>query len=114
MHIGILGTGIVGQTLGLRLVQLGHPVMLGTRDPAQLDEPKGRGPDARTLRAWLALAGSAASVGPFREAAASGELVITALSGVVSLDVLQTAGEPSLPGKTTLLTSNSTPLIHCI
>ena len=51
MHIGILGTGIVGQTLGLRLVQLGHPVMLGTRDPSQLDEPKGRGPDARTLRA---------------------------------------------------------------
>ena len=47
MHIGILGTGIVGQTLGLRLVQLGHPVMLGTRDPAQLDEPKGRGPAAR-------------------------------------------------------------------
>jgi predicted dinucleotide-binding enzyme len=106
MHIGILGTGIVGQTLGLRLVQLGHPVMLGTRDPAQLDEPKGRGPDARTLRTWLALAGSAASVGTFREAAASGELVITALSGVVSLEVLQTVGEASLHGKTLLDTSN--------
>ena len=26
MQIGILGTGIVGQTLGLKLVQLGHPV----------------------------------------------------------------------------------------
>jgi 8-hydroxy-5-deazaflavin:NADPH oxidoreductase len=106
MHIGILGTGIVGQTLGLRLVQLGHPVMLGTRDPAQLDEPKGRGPDARTLRAWLALAGSAASVGTFRDAAASGELVITALSGVVSLEVLQTVGEAHLNGKTLLDTSN--------
>src|SRR5260370_15240796 len=106
MHIGILGTGMVGQTLGLRLVKLGHPVMLGTRDPAQLDEPKGRGPDARTLRAWLALAGSAASVGTFREAAASGELVITALSGVVSLEVLQTVGEASLHGKTLLDTSN--------
>jgi predicted dinucleotide-binding enzyme len=81
-------------------------VMLGTRDPAQLDEPKGRGPDARTLRAWLALAGSAASVGTFREAAASGELVITALSGVVSLEVLQTVGEASLHGKTLLDTSN--------
>ena len=106
MHIGILGTGIVGQTLGLRLVQLGHPVMLGTRDPAQLDEPKGRGPDARTLRAWLALAGSAASVGTFRDAAAYGELVITALSGVVSLEVLQTVGEAHLNGKTLLDTSN--------
>lgn len=106
MRIGILGTGIVGQTLGLRLVQLGHAVMLGTRDPAQLDEPKGRGPDARTLRAWLALVGSAASVGTFRDAAASGELVITALSGVVSLEVLQTVGEASLHGKTLLDTSN--------
>src|SRR5260370_24138074 len=105
MHIGILGTGIVGQTLGLRLVQLGHPVMLGTRDPAQLDEPKGRGPDARTLRAWLALAGSAASVGTFREAAASGELVITALSGGVGLEALQTVGEASFHGKTLLDTS---------
>lgn len=106
MHIGILGTGIVGQTLGLRLVQLGHAVMLGTRDPARLDEPKGRGPDARTLRAWLALAGPAASVGTFRDAAAYGELVITATSGVVSLEVLQTVGEASLRGKTLLDTSN--------
>jgi 8-hydroxy-5-deazaflavin:NADPH oxidoreductase len=106
MHIGILGTGVVGQALGLRLVQLGHAVMLGTRDPAQLDEPKGRGSDARTLSAWLALAGSAASVGTFRDAAAYGELVITALSGAVSLEVLQTVGEASLHGKTLIDTSN--------
>ena len=38
MRIGILGTGIVGQTLGLKLVQLGHTVMLGTRAPSQLDD----------------------------------------------------------------------------
>jgi 8-hydroxy-5-deazaflavin:NADPH oxidoreductase len=49
MQIGILGTGIVGQTLGLKLVQLGHSVMLGTRDPSKLEEPKGWNPDARTL-----------------------------------------------------------------
>lgn len=106
MHIGILGTGIVGQTLGLRLVQLGHHVMLGTRNPSQLDEPKGRGPDARTLRDWLALTGSAASVGTFRDAAAYGELVINALSGVVSLEVLHTVGEESLNGKTLIDTAN--------
>ncbi len=79
MHIGILGTGVVGQTLGRRLAQLGHPVMLGTRDPSQLDEPKGRGPDARTLRDWLALTGAAGSVGTFRDAAAYGALVVNAL-----------------------------------
>jgi 8-hydroxy-5-deazaflavin:NADPH oxidoreductase len=106
MQIGILGTGIVGQTLGLRLVQLGHPVMLGTRDPSQLDEPKGRGPDARSLRAWLALTGSEASVGTFRDAAAYGELVINALSGVATLEVLHTVGEAYLNGKTLIDTSN--------
>jgi predicted dinucleotide-binding enzyme len=31
MRIGILGTGVVGQTLGARLVQLGHDVKLGSR-----------------------------------------------------------------------------------
>jgi len=100
MQIGILGTGIVGQTLGLKLTQLGHAVMLGTRDPSLLDEPKGRGSDARTLRDWLALAGSVATVGTFRDAAAFGDLVINALSGAVSLEVLQGIGEATLNGKT--------------
>jgi len=108
MQIGILGTGIVGQTLGLRLVQLGHHVKLGTRDPSQLDEPKGRGSDARTLHDWLALTGSQASVGTFRDAAAYGELVINALSGAVSLEVLHTVGEENLNGKT--LIDVSTPI----
>ena len=31
MQIGILGTGVVGQTIGARLTQLGHDVMLGSR-----------------------------------------------------------------------------------
>jgi hypothetical protein len=106
MHIGIFGTGIVGQTLGLKLVQLGHPVMLGTRNPALLDEPKGRSPDARTLRDWLALAGSAARVGTFRDAAAYGDLVINALSGAVSLDVLRAVGAEYVDGKTLIDVSN--------
>jgi 8-hydroxy-5-deazaflavin:NADPH oxidoreductase len=106
MRIGILGTGIVGQTLGLKLVQLGHSVMLGTRDPTQLDEPKGRGPNARTLRDWLALAGSEASIDSFRDAAASSDLVINALSGAVSLEVLQSVGEEVLDGKTLIDVSN--------
>ena len=106
MRIGILGTGIVGQTLGLKLVQLGHSVMLGTRDSTNLDEPKGRGPSARTLRDWLTETGCEASVGTFRDAAARGELVINALSGVASLDVLRTVGKEHLSGKTLMDISN--------
>jgi len=106
MRIGILGTGIVGQTLGLKLVQLGHSVMLGTRNPSQLDEPKGRGNDARSLRDWLVLAGSGASVGSFRDAVSYNDLVINALSGAASLDVLRSIGEEHLDGKTLIDISN--------
>lgn len=36
MKIGILGSGVVGQTLGAKLAQDGHDVMLGTRSPQDL------------------------------------------------------------------------------
>jgi 8-hydroxy-5-deazaflavin:NADPH oxidoreductase len=106
LQIGILGSGIVGQTLGLKLVQLEHTVVLGTRDPNKLDEPKGRGPSARSLRDWLAETGLKASVATFRDAAAHGELVINALSGAASLEVLRAVGEEHLNGKTLIDTSN--------
>lgn len=106
MQIGILGTGIVGQTLGLKLVQLGHSVTIGTRDPAKLSEPKGRGPSARTLADWLAETGSGARVGTFRDAVAYGELIINALSGAASLEVLRSVGEQYLNGKTLIDISN--------
>lgn len=106
MRIGILGTGIVGQTLGLKLAQLGHTVMLGTRNPSQLDDPKGRGTDARTLRDWLILAGSGATIGTFRDTVAFSDLVINALSGAVSLEVLQAVGSPTLDGKTLIDIAN--------
>jgi len=105
MRIGILGTGTVGQTLGLKLAELGHSVMLGTRDPGQLDTPKGRGPHARTLRDWLALAGSA-QVGAFSDAVAFGDLLINALSGAASLAVLQAVGATALSGKTLIDVAN--------
>src|SRR5689334_12262997 len=33
MKISVLGTGIVGRTLAGRLSELGHDVVIGTRDP---------------------------------------------------------------------------------
>ena len=34
MRVGILGTGIVGQSIAGRLAELDHEVVVGTRDPA--------------------------------------------------------------------------------
>lgn len=106
MQIGILGTGIVGQTVGLKLVRLGYSVKLGTRNPAKLDEPKGRGADARTLREWLVAAGSKASIGTFQDAVANSDIIINALRGAVSLEVLQAVGEKLLDDKILIDTSN--------
>lgn len=35
MKITILGTGVVGQSLAARLLELGHTVTLGTRNPEE-------------------------------------------------------------------------------
>ena len=37
MRIGVLGSGIVGQTLAAGAIKHGHAVMLGTRDPKSKD-----------------------------------------------------------------------------
>jgi ketopantoate reductase len=49
MKIGIIGSGVVAQTLGAKLVELGHEVFLGTRDPQKLE---------MYLALWVRLYGS--------------------------------------------------------
>ena len=93
MKIGIIGSGVVAQTLGTKLVELGHDVVLGTRDPSKLDEKKNM---AGTLREWLASVTKAeqgkAKVATFQEAAAHGELLINATHGQASVEALKLAG----------------------
>jgi 8-hydroxy-5-deazaflavin:NADPH oxidoreductase len=96
MKVAIIGSGIVGQTLGKKLVELGHDVVLGTRDPNKLDEAKGW---AGSLSEWLTAVGTKATVATFAAAAAQGEIVINATHGMASLAALQTAGAENLQGK---------------
>ena len=39
MKVGIIGSGVVGQTLAAGFVKHGHQVEIGTRDPAKLIPP---------------------------------------------------------------------------
>jgi 8-hydroxy-5-deazaflavin:NADPH oxidoreductase len=96
MKVAIIGSGIVGQTLGKKLVELGHDVVIGTRDPHKLDEVKGW---AGSLGDWLAAVGNQARVATFTETAADGEIVINATHGMASLEALQIAGADNLRGK---------------
>ncbi len=88
MNIGIMGTGVVAQTIGSKLVQLGHTVMLGSRTEA----------NPRAV-VWAKEEGGNALFGTFAEAAAFGEIVFNCTLGTASMDALQAAGAANLKGK---------------
>jgi predicted dinucleotide-binding enzyme len=88
MKIGILGTGVVGQTIGSKLILLGHEVRMGSRDPAHAGAVL-----------WAKDAGQRASVGTFENAAAFAEIIFSCTLGSASLSALQQAGAENLRGK---------------
>jgi len=103
MKIGIVGSGIVAQTLGAKLVELQHDLALGTRDPKNLDEKKNM---AGSLRDWLGQVKNKAKVVTFKEAAAHGELLINATHGQASVEALQMADAAKVGSKVLIDTSN--------
>jgi 8-hydroxy-5-deazaflavin:NADPH oxidoreductase len=103
MKIGLIGSGIVAQTLGAKLVELGHDVVVGTRDPEKLDEKKNL---TGSLREWLARTGGKGKVVTFREAAAHGDLLVNATSGAISVEALKMAGAGDVGGKVLIDTAN--------
>lgn len=94
MKIAVLGTGGVGQTIGKKLVGLGHEVMMGSRSSSH---EKGR--------EWVNSTGKGASLGTFAEAASFGELAFNCLLGTASLEVLGALASP-LAGKVLVDVSN--------
>jgi 8-hydroxy-5-deazaflavin:NADPH oxidoreductase len=106
MNIAVLGTGAVGRTIAGKLAELGHEVVIGTRDPAATlarTEPDAMGNPPYPV--WQA-DHPAVRLESFAEAAASGELVVNATGGGGSLDALQQAGEANLAGKVLLDVAN--------
>jgi len=95
MRIGILGTGVVGQTIGSRLAQLGHDVMLGARTATNEKATK-----------WASENKPRGTHGTFADAAQFGEIVFNCTSGLVSLDALTAAGAANLDSKTLVDVAN--------
>jgi 8-hydroxy-5-deazaflavin:NADPH oxidoreductase len=96
MRFGVLGTGMVGQTLASKLVELGHEVMMGSREAAN-----------QKAADWAAAAGGGAQSGTFADAAAFGEVVINATAGTASLAALDLAGQQNLAGKVLVDVANA-------
>lgn len=99
MKIGILGTGVVGQTIGAKLIKTGHDVMFGTRDVAKTmarTEPDGYA--SQPFSEWKKTQPQA-KLGTFAETAVHGELLINATSGMATLSALNLAGAENMRGK---------------
>ena len=94
MRMGVLGSGMNAQGLSARLAELGHDVMIGTRD-------------AEKLKGWQS-SNQRVKIGSFAETAAHGEMVFNATNGAASLAALSMAGAENLNGK--ILVDISNPL----
>jgi 8-hydroxy-5-deazaflavin:NADPH oxidoreductase len=101
MRIGVFGTGVVGQTIGTKLVAIGHEVRMGSRSA-----------DNENAAKWAGEAGPEASQGTFADAASFGELLFNCTAGLSSLDALRAAGAENLGGKVVVDLSNALDVSH--
>lgn len=112
MNIAVLGTGSVGQTIAAKLMELGHTVMLGTRNPAETrarTQPNTYGQPG--VGEWLRQHPQA-QLGTYPQAARHGEIVFNATSALGSLEALRQAGEDNLNGKILIDLSNPLDFSH--
>ena len=112
MKIGVLGTGTVGRTLAVKLVELGHTVTLGTRDvAATLGRKPSEGQTREQLTDWHGR-NLGVEIVTFAQSAARGEIVVNATSGSRTLDALDLAGAANLRGKVLIDVANPLDFSH--
>lgn len=87
-RFAVLGTGAVGETIGTKLIELGHSVMMGSRTTGN-----------EKALAFADKNGKKAGAGTFADAAAFSEIIINCTAGSGSMDALKSAGEANLAGK---------------
>jgi hypothetical protein len=95
MKIGVLGTGMVGETIATKLVQLGHSVRMGSRTAGNANSA-----------AWAAKVGGNGSAGTFADAASFGEVLFVCTKEDRTIDALRAAGALSLADKVVIDISN--------
>ncbi len=91
--VGILGSGIVGRTLGAGFLRHGYEVTMGTRDASKLSD-------------WHQKEGAKATIGSFSDAARNADIIVLAVGGAVAESALEMAGAPVLNGKTIIDATN--------
>ena len=91
--IGILGSGAVGQALGLGFLQASYEVKLGTRKTSKLLD-------------WQKKAGKKATLGSFEDAAKFGDIVVIATKWIGTENTLTLAGKSNFDNKIVIDVTN--------
>ena len=94
MKISVFGTGMVGDTIGSRLIELGHEVMMGSRSASN-----------EKAKAFVMKHKKGASAGTYADAAGFGEIIFNCTKGDGSIDAIKVAGA-SVDGKIIIDVSN--------
>lgn len=95
MQVGILGSGDVGQALGLGFIGLGHRVKIGSREP-----------NSAKLKPWLTKAGKQSSTGSFEETARFADIAVLATLWSGTESALKLAKPENLAGKLVMDVTN--------
>jgi 8-hydroxy-5-deazaflavin:NADPH oxidoreductase len=80
MKLAVFGTGTVGDTIGSKLIELGHEVIMGSRTSGN-----------EKAKAFVAKHNGKASAGTYAEAAPFGEMIFNCTAGVGSLEAMKMA-----------------------
>ncbi|MEO1287859.1 MAG: NAD(P)-binding domain-containing protein [Chloroflexota bacterium] len=106
MNIAVMGTGMVGRAISSRLYELGHKVVIGTRDvntTMTRDEVDMAGNPPFSV--WYKSYPEVELV-DFSEAARQSEIIVNATNGSAAVSALNAAGKDNLRGKNIIDVSN--------
>jgi predicted dinucleotide-binding enzyme len=92
MKLGVLGSGVVGETLANGFLRKGHEVMRASREPGKLS-------------AWKEQAGPKGQTGTFEQAARFGDVVVLAVKGGAAVELAGSLAA-ALAGKAVIDTCN--------
>jgi predicted dinucleotide-binding enzyme len=95
MEIGVFGTGVVGNSIATKLVQLGYKVMMGSRTSAN-----------EKAVAWAKSNGKDATTGTFKDAASFGDIIFNCTKGDAALEIFKQAGIENFKNKIIIDLSN--------
>src|SRR5436305_14882542 len=93
--IAVFGTGVVGNTIATKLVQLDYKVMMGSRTASN-----------EKAVAWAVATGKNGSTGTFKEAAEFADIIFNCTKGESATEVFKNAGLDLFKGKLIIDVSN--------